>query len=124
MLYDFLEPTPDQSSGLFEYLALFDLNGFRKLFVDGFAGMLDGCVWKINIDDELYYLHTEDWLHDPEDAFRTIEEYAGAGAGSLVKLKASSQALGSSEYTGFLKNDRTSDPVYLYKVHGTEDSQL
>ena len=47
----------------------------------------DSFIWKIELNNDRYYLYAEDYVQNKTHVINEIENIAGQGAGSLVKVK-------------------------------------
>lgn len=47
----------------------------------------DSFIWKIELNGERYYLYAEDYVQSLAHVIDEIEDIAGQGAGSLIKVK-------------------------------------
>jgi hypothetical protein len=47
----------------------------------------DSFIWKLDINNDRYYLYAEDFIDNLQHVIDEIESIAGKGAGSLVKVK-------------------------------------
>lgn len=91
----------------------------------------DSFIWKLEVNNERYYLYAEDFVDSLQHVISRIEDIAGQGAGSLVKVKqqiefndlepvqAAEMYTKPDDYDTTLKlyaSDSGYDSLFLYKV--------